>query len=118
VRINNGVNERDPVSIINDIMYQNRMNSDIRNGIFNMENIAGNYIIIKNTENVFGLFAHLKLNSILVKENEHVTTRQKIGLIGHSGNSMAPHLHFQLTDSSDYNLAKGIPCCFKSLEYM
>lgn len=53
----------------------------------------------------------------MVKENEHVTTGQKIGLIGHSGNSMAPHLHFQLTDSSDYNSAKGIPCCFKTLEY-
>jgi hypothetical protein len=117
VRINNGVNEREPVSIINDLMYQNRMNNDIRNGILNMGNIAGNYIIIRNTENIFGLFAHLKLNSILVKENEHVTAGQKIGLIGHSGNSMAPHLHFQLTDSSDYNSAKGIPCCFKTLEY-
>ncbi len=117
VKINDGVKERDPVNIINDLTYQNRMNNDIRNGMYNIENIAGNYIIIKNAENIYGLFAHLKLNSILVKENERVTVGQKIGLLGHSGNSMAPHLHFQLTDSIDYKRANGIPCCFKTLEY-
>jgi len=115
VKINDGVKERDPVNIINDLMYQNKVNNYIRNGIYNVENIAGNYIIIKNSENIYGLFAHLKLNSILVKENDNVTAGQKIGQVGHSGNSMAPHLHFQLNDSVDYAYAKGIPCCFKTL---
>ncbi|MCW4013535.1 MAG: M23 family metallopeptidase [Candidatus Bathyarchaeota archaeon] len=112
-----GVKERDPVRIISDLKYQNKTNNDIRKGIINIENIAGNYVIIRNNEDIYGLFAHLKHNSILVKENERVKAGQKIGLMGHSGNSMAPHLHFQLTDSSDYTTAKGIPCCFKALEY-
>ncbi len=36
--------------------------------------------------------------------------------IGHSGNSYAPHLHFQLMDSSDICTANGLPCAFEQYE--
>lgn len=36
--------------------------------------------------------------------------------MGHSGNSFAPHLHFQLMDSSDIATAKGLPCAFEQYE--
>jgi hypothetical protein len=117
VKINNGVKERNPVRILTDLKYRNKVNDDIRNGMIDTGNVAGNYIVIKTSGNIFALFAHLKLDSILVRENERITIGQKIGSIGHSGNSMAPHLHFQLSDTSDFISAKGIPCCFKTLEY-
>lgn len=36
--------------------------------------------------------------------------------MGHSGNSFAPHLHFQLMDSSDISIANGLPCAFEQYE--
>jgi murein DD-endopeptidase MepM/ murein hydrolase activator NlpD len=36
--------------------------------------------------------------------------------VGNSGNSFAPHLHFQLMDSSDIATANGLPCAFEQYE--
>lgn len=39
-----------------------------------------------------------------------------IGRVGHSGNSFAPHLHFQLMDSRSVATANGLPCAFEEYE--
>lgn len=78
--------------------------------------VAGNYIIMKCADNVYAAFAHLQRGSITVSANQRVKKGEVLGKIGHSGNSTAPHLHFQLMDSSEVLTAKGIPCAFERYE--
>jgi len=50
----------------------------------------------------------------MVKVGQRVKVGQTIGLLGNSGNSNAPHLHFQLMDGPSPLGAEGIPYTFSS----
>lgn len=80
--------------------------------------VAGNYIVMKcnNTNNVYAAFAHLQKGSITVSVGQSVQKGDLLGKVGHSGNSTAPHLHFQLMDSSNLLSARGIPCAFEQYD--
>jgi len=73
--------------------------------------LAGNHVII-GAEQTYALYAHLAPGSVAVRRGQQVRAGQVIGRVGHSGNSTAPHLHFQLMDSADPLTARGIPCAF------
>ena len=47
---------------------------------------------------------------------QNIKKGEVIGRVGHSGNSFAPHLHFQLMDSSDIASANGLPCAFEQYD--
>ena len=81
-----------------------------------VQTIAGNYIIIKYNETVYAALCHLQTGSVRVCVGDTVTKGKMIGKVGHSGNSYAPHLHFQLMDRSDIATANGVPCAFAEYE--
>lgn len=81
-----------------------------------MESIAGNYVLLKCSEGIYALFAHLQPGSIRVSPGQRVSRLQALGKVGHSGNSMMPHLHMQFMDSADFRTAKGLPFAFRSYE--
>ncbi len=81
-----------------------------------IQSVAGNYIIIDCGSNVYAALVHLQTGSIQVSVGQSVKTGDVIGRVGHSGNSYAPHLHFQIMDSSDITVANGLPCAFKEYE--
>lgn len=73
--------------------------------------LAGNHVIVRAAE-AYALYAHLAPGSVAVRPGQRVSVGDAIGRVGHSGNSTAPHLHFQLMDSADARSARGIPCAF------
>ena len=81
-----------------------------------IQTVAGNYIIMECSKQVYAAFVHLKTGSIQVSVGQRVQKGEVIGNVGHSGNSFAPHLHFQLMDGRDIYTAKGLPCAFKRYE--
>lgn len=52
--------------------------------------------------------------SLRVKVGDNVKAGQALALIGNSGNSDAPHLHFQLTDGNSPMGSEGIPHGFET----
>ena len=81
-----------------------------------VRSVAGNYIIMKCGDRVFGALVHLQTGSVRVSVGQHVKKGEIIGRVGDSGNSYMPHLHFQLMDSSDIATANGLPCAFEQYE--
>lgn len=54
----------------------------------------GNLIIIRHSSDLFTAYAHNQKN--LVKRGDQVVSGQRIALVGTSGRSTGPHLHFEV----------------------
>jgi murein DD-endopeptidase MepM/ murein hydrolase activator NlpD len=82
-----------------------------------LRSLLGNYVIMRGGD-VFAAFAHLAPGSVAVSSGQAVRNGDVLGRVGHTGNSTAPHLHFQLMDSPDPLHARGVPCAFRAYEIM
>jgi len=74
-----------------------------------IEQADGNHVILDLGGSNYALYAHLKPGSVAVHDGQRVTRGQVIGLVGNSGNTIAPHLHFQLMDHPVSLAANGLP---------
>jgi hypothetical protein len=70
---------------------------------------GGNEVVLEIAPGVYAFYAHLQPGSITVQTGETVTTGQVLGLLGNTGNSTGPHLHFQLADGPDVLTATSLP---------
>lgn len=75
-------------------------------------NAGGNHVVVALGHRRFALYAHLQPGSVRVRVGDRVTVGQTLGLLGNSGNSNAPHLHFQLMDGPSPLGSNGIPFTF------
>jgi len=109
-----GYPERSRVVPIREIgvVLKNALTFDPKRGLLP---VVGNHVIARSGE-VFAAFAHLTPGSVAVTPGQVVGAGEVIGRVGHTGNSTAPHLHFQLMDGPDPVTAKGVPCVFTELE--
>ncbi|XID92926.1 M23 family metallopeptidase [Paenibacillaceae bacterium WGS1546] len=70
-------------------------------GTVNPDEPAGNLVVLDHGNGEYSFLAHLKEGSVRVKAGDRVNKGDPVGLIGNSGNSSEPHLHFHIGDSSD-----------------
>jgi hypothetical protein len=117
VEVKDGLEERNPVHFVRDLAIVIKNAFSFRGGSNNdLHSVVGNFIILKKQDGVFCLIAHARTGSIKVTEGQMVKEGQELAQVGHSGNSTAPHLHFQLMNSATLMEAEGVPCSFKSYQ--
>jgi hypothetical protein len=77
--------------------------------------IAGNHVVIALAPSgPFVLLAHLRNGSVSVRPGDPVRVGDVIGACGNSGNSTEPHVHVQVTDSTDWATTRGLPIVFRA----
>lgn len=74
---------------------------------------GGNYVVVRLSKHRYAFYAHLQPGSARVKIGDRVKTGQVLGLLGSSGNSNFPHLHFHLMDGPEPLASNGIPYRFR-----
>jgi len=83
----------------------------------NLETVGGNYVILDLGGGNFAFYAHLQPNSIRVKAGDRVRRGQTLALLGNSGNSDAPHLHFHVSDGDSPLGAEGLPYVLDAFDF-
>lgn len=80
---------------------------------------AGNYVILDLEDGKYACYAHMVQGSVRVKKGDFVHEGDLLGLMGNSGNSDLPHLHFQVVEDVPMFLgAEGYPHVYRSFEVM
>jgi Peptidase family M23 len=74
-----------------------------------LEEADGNSVILDLGEQRYAMYAHMQPGSIKVRKGDRVKLGQVIGLVGNTGNSVAPHLHFQVTGGPSSLASNGLP---------
>lgn len=99
---------------IQDGLAENSGNTgDVASKITVNDEFAGNYIMIDLGGGRYATYMHCIPGNFLVNVGDHVSEGQPIGLLGNSGGSTAPHLHFQISDSMDLTFTDGVPFVLK-----
>jgi len=86
-----------------------------------LDQADGNSVILRLDDprlhgHVFALYAHMQPGSLRVHSGDKVHPGQVLGLVGNTGNSLAPHLHFQLMSEPSSLASNGLPYAIDSFE--
>jgi len=79
--------------------------------------LLGNYVVEALGHHRFALYAHLRTGSVRVHPGERVHRGQVLALVGNTGNSTEPHLHFHVTSGPSPLASDGVPYVFRSFRY-
>ena len=100
--------------------------ADVRDGMAeNVPNVlpppdistaAGNYVVEALDDGRFALYAHVQPGSLRVRPGDRVRRGDVLALVGNTGNSSMPHLHFHVMDRPSPLDANGLPYVFDRFE--
>src|SRR5664279_4909279 len=87
-------------------------------GALTIDQYGGNYKrqqFDQDGETYYAFFAHLQPGSVdgHVKVGQQVRTGDVVGLLGNTGNTDAPHLHFHVMNSPNPLASDGLPYEFE-----
>jgi murein DD-endopeptidase MepM/ murein hydrolase activator NlpD len=79
--------------------------------------LPGNYVAVKMKGGYTAAYAHMVPGSVNVEVGDRVKTGHKLGLLGNSGASLAPHLHFHIVDGPSIFASDGYPYAINSFDH-
>jgi murein DD-endopeptidase MepM/ murein hydrolase activator NlpD len=104
------------VSAVKDGIPENIPGPTSRAVPITMDTIGGNHVILGIGDGAYAFYAHLQPGSIRVKLGDKIRRGEVVGLVGNSGNSTEPHLHFHVSDANSPLGGEGIPYALTSFE--
>ncbi len=104
------------VTEVKDGIPQNVPGIDSRAVPITLETVGGNHVILNIGNGCYAFYAHLQPGSIRVKLGDRVHRGQVLALVGNTGNSTEPHLHFHISNASSPLGSEGLPYLLSSFE--
>lgn len=83
-----------------------------------IEATVGNHVVVEIAPGVYTLYGHMDTGSVRVSVGDTVEVGQELGLIGSSGNSTTPHVHFHLQTVPTFFPSDGLPYEFAEFELL
>jgi hypothetical protein len=104
-----------------DSIPENRPRSPVARAVpITLETVGGNHIVVDLGGGQYAFYAHVQPGTLRVRVGDRVKRGQVIALLGNSGNSTEPHLHFHVVDAIGAGTstlgAEGIPYELPSFE--
>jgi hypothetical protein len=81
-----------------------------------VDETVGNHVILRVAPGLFLLHGHMQPGSVRVRPGQRVRRGDVLGLIGSSGNSSTPHLHFQVDTTPTFFPTDSVPYVFDRFE--
>jgi murein DD-endopeptidase MepM/ murein hydrolase activator NlpD len=76
--------------------------------------LYGNYVVIDHLNGEFSIVGHLRQGSVTAKVGDAVRQGDPIALVGSSGSSLYPHVHYELRTGSGLKV-EGLPAYFRGV---
>ena len=83
-----------------------------------IDQTVGNHVTVQIGPGLYVLYAHFDPGSVKVHIGEKVTRGELLGLIGTSGNSTTPHLHFQIMTTPEFFPTDSVPYVFDQFQLL
>lgn len=81
----------------------------VKPGVIPFEELPGNHVVVRMRGGLSAVFAHFVPGSVAVRVGQRVRAGDRLGRLGNSGASLAPHLHFHVVDGDSAATSFGTP---------
>lgn len=92
--------------------HQNTHITKDRQIICDVDDPKGNYIVLKHPNGEYSTLCHFEKDTFKVQLGDLVKQGDILGLVGNSGNTQGPHIHFQVQQGPNPDTDKGIKISF------